>query len=230
MSILKVRNLTYSIDEFQILKNVDLEIEKGCVSAISGDSGSGKTTFLKILSLLFREQENYNIEGNIFLNNAKGETDILKIKSDFYEVRRRIVYISQVPNPLHFSIYKNVEFPMNLIGIKGKRIVEEKVVSALKDVNLYEEVKDRLHNSALELSGGQRQKLCIARSLVLSPDIILLDEPTSSLDSKNKEIIEDLIIELGKKQTILMVSHDMKQIEKVADRFFICEDKKIRSI
>lgn len=226
-NILTIINLNYSIENLSILENINIEIPYKKVSAIFGDSGSGKTTILKILSLLFREENNYKISGEIFFTQQTTNNDILKLKTDLWQIRKKIVYLSQVPNPLNLSIYKNVAFPLILQGIKDKNLIESKVLAALKDVNLYDEVKERLNASAIDLSGGQKQKLCIARALVLVPEIILLDEPTSSLDSKNKEIIEDLIIELGKKYTILIVSHDKDQIKKTADAFFECREKGI---
>jgi len=229
-NILTIKNLNYSIENLSILENINIEIPYKKVSAIFGDSGSGKTTILKILSLLFREENNYKISGEIFFTQQTENNDLLKLKTDLWQIRKKIVYLSQVPNPLNLSIYKNVAFPLILQGIKDKELIELKVIAALKDVNLYDEVKERLSYSALDLSGGQKQKLCIARALVLVPEIILLDEPTSSLDSKNKEIIEDLIIDLGKKYTILIVSHDKDQIKKTASTFFECREKGIVKI
>jgi len=229
-NILTIKNLNYSIENLSILENINIKIPYKKVSAIFGDSGSGKTTILKILSLLFREENNYKISGEIFFTQQTENNDLLKLKTDLWQIRKKIVYLSQVPNPLNLSIYKNVAFPLILQGIKDKHLIESKVLAALKDVNLYDEVKERLNSSALDLSGGQKQKLCIARALVLVPEIILLDEPTSSLDSKNKEIIEDLIIDLGKKYTILIVSHDKDQIKKTASTFFECREKGIVKI
>jgi phosphate transport system ATP-binding protein len=210
-----------------VLEKVNMNIETNTVTAVFGDSGSGKTTLLKILSLLFREEPQYEVIGEIVFNSFGVETDILKLKKDLWKIRRKIVYLSQVPNPLHMSILKNVEFPLILQGVKDKAVLSEKAVSALKAVNLYDEVKERLDSSALGLSGGQRQKLCIARALTLEPEILLMDEPTSSLDTTNKGLIEDLIIELGKRYTIIVVSHDKDQIRKVAEVFFECKDKNI---
>jgi len=228
--ILDVKNLNFNIDNFNILKDVNLTIQEKRVTAIFGDSGSGKTTLLKILSLLFREETGYSISGKILFGKEKAATDILQLKNDLWQIRRKIVYLAQIPNPLNLSIYKNTAFPLALQGIKNPQEIKEKTVAALEDVNLWTEVKDRLHKSAMELSGGQKQKLCIARALVLNPEIILMDEPTSSLDTGNKNIIEDLIIELGKRYTIVIVSHDKEQIRKTSELFFECRDKTITQV
>lgn len=228
--ILNIQNLNYKIADFNILQNVNLTIPAQKVTAIFGDSGSGKTTFLKILSLLFREESNYTLSGKIIFGKAESAIDILQLKKELWQIRRKIIYLAQVPNPLNLSIYKNAAFPLVLQGIKDKHEIESRVIAALKDVNLWTEVKDRLHKSAMELSGGQKQKLCIARALVLNPEVILMDEPTSSLDAGNKTIIEDLIIKLGKRYTIIVVSHDIEQIRKTAELFFECRDKTISQV
>jgi len=226
-TILQVSDLSCKINGMQVLDKVEMRIEAGKVSALFGDSGTGKTTFLKILSLLYREDPTYEVSGKILFGKDEAADDILAVRGDLWRIRRKIVYISQVPNPLHMSILKNVEFPLILQGVKDKAVLSEKAVSALKAVNLYEEVKERLNVSATGLSGGQKQKLCIARALTLDPEVILLDEPTSSLDTTNKILIEELIKDLGSKYTIIVVSHDREQIKRIADCCFECADGKI---
>ncbi|MDA3838000.1 MAG: ATP-binding cassette domain-containing protein [Candidatus Delongbacteria bacterium] len=226
-SILEIKDLRCKIENDIILENVNLSIPEMKVSAVFGDSGSGKTTFLKILSLLFREEVSYQVDGEIILNSAQGSIDILQQKKDLWKIRRRIVYLSQTPNPLNMSIFKNTAFPLLLQGEKDKDKIYDKVINSLKEVNLYKEIEHRLNSSALDLSGGQKQKLCIARALTLKPDVILMDEPTSSLDTSNKKIIEDLIIKLGRNHSIIVVSHDKEQIRKVADEYFECRSKNI---
>ncbi|MDA3884774.1 MAG: phosphate ABC transporter ATP-binding protein [Candidatus Delongbacteria bacterium] len=229
-NILEIKDLRCKIENDIILENVNLSIPEMRVSAVFGDSGSGKTTFLRILSLLFREEAAYQVEGEMILNSAQGSIDILQQKKDLWKIRRRIVYLSQTPNPLNMSIYKNTAFPLLLQGEKDKDKIHDKVINSLKEVNLYKEIEHRLNSSAFDLSGGQKQKLCIARALTLQPDVILMDEPTSSLDTSNKKIIEDLIIKLGRNHSIIVVSHDKEQIKKVADEYFECKDRKIEKI
>lgn len=227
-NILEIKNLSCSIENDKIFNDVTLNIPRKKVSAMFGDSGTGKTTLLKTLSLLFREESAFRVSGEIFLNSTENRFDILEVKKDLWKVRRKIVYLSQTPNPLHMSILKNVAFPLQLHGEKDKELINIKVIQALKDVNLYKEIEHRLNSSALDLSGGQKQKLCIARALTLKPDVILMDEPTSSLDSSNKGIIEDLILELGKENSIIVVSHDKDQIRRIADVYFECKEGKIK--
>lgn len=226
-NILTIKNLSCRVKGQRILEDVNMDFPAGKISAVFGDSGSGKTTLLKILSLLIREQPEFSISGVINFISKDRKIDLLKVKNDLWEIRRKIVYLSQVPNPLNMSILKNTEFPLVLKGEKNGKLMFEKSIQALKDVNLYEEVSERLNSSATGLSGGQKQKLCIARALTLDPEILLMDEPTSSLDTKNKEIIEDLIIDLGRKYTIIVVSHDKAQIRKVAEVYYQCAEKKI---
>ncbi len=221
--ILDIRNLSFSYGEHSVLENIFIKIEALKVTAILGDSGSGKSTFLSILSLLFREDSNYSIKGSIFFDKK----DILSIKKDFWKIRRNIVYIAQKPNPLHSSIYKNLNFPLKITGNYHKKDFNLIIENGLKQVNLWKDDKDRLHKSALNLSGGQQQKLCIARALMLDPKIILFDEPTSSLDSLNKLLIEDLIQKLRKTVTIIFVSHDNEQITRLADSVYHCHNKNI---
>lgn len=225
MPLLEINNLSFSYKTGRkitpVLENVSLPICKNEITAIYGASGSGKSTLLNILSLLYKELEDCDISGEVVYNGK----NILSLKKDFWKVRRNIIYIAQTPNPFDTSIWKNMVFPLKINGIKDKVEIEEKVTQALKDVNLYDEVKDRLDHPANELSGGQKQKLCFARALVLKPDVLLMDEPTSSLDSENKVIIEDLIKQLGINNTIVFVSHDLDQIERIADRVFKCENR-----
>jgi len=207
------------------LNGVNLKIAENKITAIYGASGSGKSTLLNILSLLHKEYETYSIEGKIFY---KGE-DILALKRDFWRIRRNIIYISQTPNPFNSSIWQNMLFSLKINGFKDKSVIEKKIIKALQDVNLYDEIKDRLNHSALELSGGQKQKLCFARALVLSPDVLLMDEPTSSLDEENKGIFEKLIMKLGNSYSIVFVSHDLNQINRISDHVYKCEDGKLIS-
>ena len=229
-AILTVKNLSFAYNNENVLEDVNMQVFDNRITAIFGSSGSGKSTLLNVFSLLFRELEKFRISGEVLFHADDKAIDILKLKKDFWEIRRKISYIAQTPNPLNTTIFKNVAFPLKITGISNKKVIRESVESALKKVNLIDEVKNRLHTSAFELSGGQKQKLCIARALVLNPDILLLDEPTSSLDTENKDILEELIIQLGKTNTIIFVSHDMDQIRKVANEVFECKNKTITKV
>jgi len=224
MTVLDINNVSFAYKSGKlttpVLDNVSLQIRKNKITAIHGASGSGKSTLLNILSLLYKELDDYQIKGEVFYCGS----DILAMKKDCWKIRRNIIYLAQVPNPFNTSIWKNMVFPLKINGIKDKKVIEERITKALKDVNLYNEVKDRLDCSANDLSGGQKQKLCFARALVLNPDVLLMDEPTSSLDSENKVIIEDLIARLGSDNTIVFVSHDQDQIDRIADCIYECKN------
>ena len=227
MTIIDVKSVTFAYDRTTILKNISCSIPDKEVSAIYGSSGSGKTTLLMILSLLFRELGNYKVEGEVnFYDNGRS-INLLALKNDYWRIRRKIAYIAQEPDPLSMSIYKNLAFPLKLMGVTEKKSVQERIEAALCRVHLFEEVKGRLHDSALELSGGQKQRLCIARAIIMNPMVLLLDEPTSSLDKDNKQRIESLLTELGREMAVLFVSHDLNQIKSVASHFFHCTDKKV---
>lgn len=224
MTILKIQEVSFAYKNRKqltpVLNKVGLEIKKNKITAIYGASGSGKSTLLNILSLLYKELDDYQISGKVIYKNE----DILSLKREFWRIRRNIILLSQTPNPFNTTIWKNMVFPLKINGIKDKKIIEERITKALHDVNLYNEVRDRLNCSANELSGGQKQKLCFARALVLNPDILLMDEPTSSLDSENKIIIEKLIARLGRDNTIIFASHDHGQIERIADITYECKN------
>ncbi len=214
--ILSIRNLFFSYGAEIIFKNLSIDFEKNKIHGIVGSSGAGKTTFLKIISLLFREYSNYKISGKVIF---QGE-NILELKKDFYKVRQKIIYIPQKPVAFKTTIFKNITFPVELSGRVSKKKLYSIVEQVLIKVNLFEEVKKKLFSSAEELSGGQLQRLSIARALTLNPEILLFDEPTSSLDEKNVKIIEDLIVNLKKETTIFFVSHNLNQVNSLCDEIY----------
>ncbi|CBZ02219.1 phosphate transport ATP-binding protein PstB (TC 3.A.1.7.1) [Clostridium botulinum H04402 065] len=211
MNILETNNLNVYLDKNHILKNLNLNIEKNKVTAIIGPSGCGKSTLLKTLNGIIKEEINFNIEGDIYFNGENTESISLEL------LRRKIGCVFQSPAPFPFSIYKNFNYVLKYYGIKDKSKVNKIIEEKLKLVGLYDEVQDNLNMSALKLSGGQQQRLCIGRALLPEPEILLMDEPCSALDIKNTAIIEKLLLELKKKYTILIVTHNLAQAKRISD-------------
>ena len=219
MNILEIKNLSIFYKEKSILEDVNLDIKENEIICIMGSSGSGKSTLLSCLNgFLIENGGNYT--GDIFF---RGE-NIKNIKP--IELKRKISTLFQDSNPFDFSIEKNITYAMEFYEgkIKNKK---EKVKNLLESVNLYDEVKDNLSLSPSKLSGGQRQRLCIARMLTTCPEVLIFDEPCSSLDEKNSIIIESLIKELSKKYTIIISTHNEKQANRLADRIIRIENKKL---
>lgn len=183
-----------------------MEIKSNMVTAFIGPSGCGKSTFLKTLNRMNDLVDNCKITGDVLLDDV----DIYG-KMDVCELRKRVGMVFQKPNPFPMSIYDNIAFGPRTHGIKSKSALDEIVEQSLKNTAIWDEVKDRLKKSALGLSGGQQQRLCIARALAVKPEVILMDEPTSALDPISTSKIEDLVMELKKQYTIVMVTHNMQQ-------------------
>ncbi|ENK1244286.1 phosphate ABC transporter ATP-binding protein [Clostridium sporogenes] len=211
MNVLKTNNLNVYLDKNHILRNLNLSIEKNKVTAIIGPSGCGKSTLLKTLNGIIKEEANFKIEGDIYFNEDNTESIPLE------NLRRKIGCVFQNPAPFPFSIYKNLNYVLKYYGIRDKSEVKKIIEEKLKLVGLYHEVQDNLNMSALKLSGGQQQRMCIARALIPEPEILLMDEPCSALDIKNTAIIEKLLLELKKKYTILIVTHNLAQAKRVSD-------------
>lgn len=212
---LRVENLSFSYtDNPKALVNVDLEIPGGQVTAIIGSSGCGKSTLLRCFNRMNDTVEGAFYSGAIYLN----EENILAPRVDVSLLRRRVGMVFQRPNPFPMSIYDNVAYGLRIGGIKRPRELDERVESALRRAALWEEVADRLGRSAGELSLGQQQRLVIARAIAVEPEVLLLDEPASSLDPISTLRIEELIYELKHKYTIIIVTHNMQQAARVSDR------------
>ncbi len=218
MGIMKIENLDLFYGDFQALKNVNMEIEKNEITAFIGPSGCGKSTFLKSLNRMNDMVAGCKITGKVTLNGQ----DIYK-GMDVNDLRRRVGMVFQKPNPFPMSIYDNIAYGPRTHGIRNKAKLDEIVEESLRNAAIWDETKDRLKKSALGMSGGQQQRLCIARALAVKPEILLMDEPTSALDPISTSKIEDLCMELKKSFTIVMVTHNMQQAARVSDKtaFFL---------
>ena len=210
---LSVRNLSGAYDQQTVLDDVSLDIYKGCITALIGPSGCGKTSFLSALNKLTDLSSAARVSGTIEFDGK----DLLNGPVDVLALRRRIGMIFQKPNPFPLSIRRNLDLPLREHGVRDARLREHKIETALRDVGLWEEVKDRLRSSALALSGGQQQRLCIARALVLKPEILLMDEPCSALDPLSSAVVEDLITRLRGQYTVVIVTHNLAQARRIAN-------------
>jgi len=208
-----IENLDLYYGEKQALKGVSMRIPKGQVTAFIGPSGCGKSTLLRSLNRMNDLIDNCHITGEIKLEKH----DIFDRNVDVATLRRRVGMVFQRPNPFPKSIYENVVYGLRLQGIKDRRRLDTAVEESLRGAALWDEVKDRLHDNALGLSGGQQQRLVIARAIAIEPEVLLLDEPTSALDPISTLVIEELITELKKKFTVVIVTHNMQQAARVSD-------------
>ena len=218
MSKISIKNMDLHYGDFHALKNVNLEIEANKITAFIGPSGCGKSTLLKSINRMNDLVEGCKIDGEILLDGKDIFRDI-----DVNLLRKRVGMVFQKPNPFPMSIYDNIAYGPRTHGIRSKAKLDDLIEKSLRDAAIWDELKDRLNKSALGLSGGQQQRLCIARALAVQPDVILMDEPTSALDPISTSKIEDLVLELKKDYTIIMVTHNMQQATRVSDRtvFFL---------
>lgn len=221
MGMITTRNLSLYYGEKQALNNVSMEIEKNEITALIGPSGCGKSTFLRALNRMNDIILNCRITGEVIYDDI----NIYDSRIDPMLIRNKIGMVFQKPNPFPLSIYENIAYAPRYHG-RRKGELEEIVESSLKAAALWDEVKDRLHKNALSLSGGQQQRLCIARAIALNPDVILMDEATASLDPISTYKIEDLLTEIKKKYTVVIVTHNMQQASRIADKtaFFLLGD------
>ena len=207
-----VKNLNLWYNDFKALKNINLGMQENSITAFIGPSGCGKSTLLKSLNRMNDLVEGCRITGEVLLD---GE-DIYG-NMDVNMLRRRVGMVFQKPNPFPMSIYDNIAFGPRTHGIRSKARLDEIVEESLRDAAIWDETKDVLKKSALAMSGGQQQRLCIARALAVKPEVLLMDEPTSALDPISTSKIEDLALELKKKYTIIMVTHNMQQAARISD-------------
>ena len=212
MDKFNVEHLDLYYGDFKALKNINLEIEPNKITAFIGPSGCGKSTLLKSINRMNDLVEGCRIDGEILLDGQ----NIFK-GMDVNVLRKRVGMVFQKPNPFPMSIYDNIAYGPRIHGIKDKATLDQIVEESLRGAAIFDEVKDRLKKSALGLSGGQQQRLCIARALAVQPDVLLMDEPTSALDPISTLKIEELMVELKKKYTVVVVTNNMQQAARVSD-------------
>ena len=210
---ISIRNLKAYTKKQEILKGISLDIHENSVTAIIGPSGCGKSTFLRSLNRMNDFFEDITVEGEVLLDNK----NIYDKDVNVFELRRHVGMVFQKPNPFPKSIFENVAYGLKIHGIRDKKTIEEKVIWALKEANLFEEVKDKLDESAFSLSGGQQQRLCIARAIAVEPEVLLMDEPASALDPISTLQLERLIEKLKKEFTIVIVTHNIQQAGRISD-------------
>ena len=210
---IEIEHLNLFYGENHALKDVNMNIEGKAITAFIGPSGCGKSTLLKCFNRMNDLVDNVRIEGKVLLD---GE-DIYSPKVDTTILRKKVGMVFQQPNPFPMSIYDNIAYGPRIHGIKNKAQLDEIVEKSLRDAAIFDEVKDRLKKTALGLSGGQQQRLCIARAMAVEPEILLMDEPTSALDPISTIKVEDLMEELKKKYTVVVVTHNMQQAARVSD-------------
>ena len=217
----EIKDLNLYYGDYHALKNINMNLAENEITAFIGPSGCGKSTFLKCLNRMNDLVEGCKITGSVTLDGEDiyGNMDVNKL-------RKRVGMVFQNPNPFPMSVYDNIAYGPRTHGIRNKKVLDEIVERSLRNAAIWDELKDRLKKSALGLSGGQQQRLCIARALAVEPEVILMDEPTSALDPISTSKIEDLVIDLKSKYTIIMVTHNMQQATRVSDKtaFFLLGD------
>lgn len=212
---IEVKELNFYYGDFKALKNINLKVPTKKITALIGPSGCGKTTLIRCFNRMHDLYPDSRYEGAIYFNPYG--INIVDKNIDLLDLRRKIGMVFQRPNPFPKSIFENVAYGLKVNGIRDKKLIQEKVEWALRASALWDEVKDRLKENAYSLSGGQQQRLCIARAIAIEPDVVLFDEPTSALDPISTAKIEELLIQLKEKLTIIIVTHNMQQAARVSD-------------
>ena len=212
-NIIETRKINFFYDQFQALKDINVNIARNHITAFIGPSGCGKSTFLRLLNRMNDLIPKIRLEGDVIMDGY----NIYDKSYNIDELRKHVGMVFQRPNPFPKTIFENVAYGLRVNGVKDKTIIAETVEKTLVQSALWEEAKDKLHTSALALSGGQQQRLCIARALAVSPQVLLMDEPASALDPISTSKIEELILELKKNYTIVIVTHNMQQAARVSD-------------
>ena len=214
MKIIETKNLNFWYGDFHALKDIDMEIEQNSVTAFIGPSGCGKSTYLRLFNRMNDLIAGTKLQGEVLI----GGENIYDKSVDVDNLRKRVGMVFQKPNPFGKSIFDNIAYGLRVNGVKDHKLIAQRVEDSLKSSAQSEEVKAKLNKSAFELSGGQQQRLCIARALAVKPEILLMDEPASALDPISTVKIEDLIFELKKQYTIVIVTHNMQQAARVSDK------------
>ncbi|GEN95178.1 phosphate ABC transporter ATP-binding protein PstB [Pediococcus ethanolidurans] len=218
-NVITTRNVRLYYGKHEALHGIDLDFPKQEITALIGPSGSGKSTFLRCLNRMNDLVADVTITGSLKLDGK----DIYRPQTDVVELRKRVGMVFQQPNPFPFSVFDNVAFGLRLAGMKDRATIKQRVETSLKQAAVWDEVKDKLTENALSFSGGQQQRICIARVLAVQPEIILMDEPTSALDPVSAGKIEDMLLDIKDKFTIAIVTHNMQQASRISDRtaFFL---------
>jgi phosphate transport system ATP-binding protein len=214
MLTLDAKNVDFYYSDFHALKNINLEVEQNKVIALIGPSGCGKSTFLRLLNRMNDLIDGTRMTGTVLVEGENIYAPNVRVD----ELRKKVGMVFQKPNPFPKTIFENVAYGLRVNGISDKAFIEERVIESIKSAALWDEVKDKLKKSAFALSGGQQQRLCIARALAISPKVVLMDEPASALDPISTAKIEELIYELKKDYTIIIVTHNMQQASRVSDK------------
>lgn len=209
--IISIKDLSVSFSKKEVLRSINLDIERNRITAIIGPSGCGKSTLLKTINSMTQEEKTSHIKGRILFNGV----DTTGMGRE--ELRRKVGLVFQNPTPFPLSVYKNMTYGPIYHGLKDKKALGKLVEDKLKATGLYEEIKDDINMSALKLSGGQQQRLCIARALSIEPEVMLLDEPCSALDIKNTSKIENMLVNLSRDYTIIIVTHNLSQAKRISD-------------
>jgi len=219
---IRINDLNCFYKKKLVLKGLKGEMEEKAITTIMGPSGVGKTTLLMVINRLYESIPDCRAEGMVEIKLDGRYIEVHKLPVT--TLRKKVGMVFQVPNPLPMSIFKNIAFPLKLSGVKDRKYIKKKVDQALKDAFLWGEVKDRLNDSALELSGGQQQRLCIARAMIMQPEVLLLDEPTSSLDMEAALRIAELLKSLKEKCTLVVVSHYASLTRRISDSVLTLEN------
>jgi phosphate transport system ATP-binding protein len=212
-----LQDLSFWYGRNQVLQDIRAAFDENAITAVTGRSGQGKSTLLALFNAMWTEIADTRCTGQVCIKIDGRWISPLTPDIPLPHLRRKVGMIFQEPNPLPMSISRNIAFPLKLAGVRDRTLIEEKTHTALQQACLWEEVKDRLNSSALDLSGGQKQRLCIARAMVLEPEILLCDEPTNSLDERAAGLIEQLMLSIKQRCTIVWVTHAMDQVRRIAD-------------